>query len=81
ITDVLHSAAPDGRTETVGANVSRSTASVEGLPELPGIDVSLGLRSVQNKVDFYRRLLVKYRDSQLSSFASTLSSMLLEHRL
>jgi HPt (histidine-containing phosphotransfer) domain-containing protein len=30
---------------------------------LPGIDVAGGLARVRNKVDFYRRMLVKFRDS------------------
>jgi CheY-like chemotaxis protein/HPt (histidine-containing phosphotransfer) domain-containing protein len=38
-------------------------AAAPALPELPGIDVAGGLARVRNKVDFYRRMLVKFRDS------------------
>jgi len=42
---------------------SGETAAAPALPELPGIDVAGGLARVRNKVDFYRRMLVKFRDS------------------
>lgn len=33
-----------------------------GLPELPGINKSLGLKATMNKEDLYKRLLLKFRD-------------------
>ena len=77
ITEVLQRKPP----ATLPAKAATPSTQTANLPELPGIDVSLGMRSVQNKVDFYRRLLVKYRDNQLIPFESTLASLLQEQRL
>lgn len=35
-----------------------------GLPELPGLDMDAGLTIASGKPDFYRRLLLRFRDSQ-----------------
>jgi PAS domain S-box-containing protein len=35
-----------------------------GLPELPGLDMDAGLAIASDKPDFYRRLLLRFRDSQ-----------------
>jgi|GEM_PF-507378 len=37
---------------------------VEALPELAGIDIQVGLNTTQNNLKLYRRLLVKFYDSQ-----------------
>lgn len=43
--------------------VADEVAAAQPLPELPGIDVAGGLARVRNKVDFYRRMLLKFRDT------------------
>jgi hydrogenase maturation protease len=43
--------------------VADGVAAAQPLPELPGIDVVGGLARVRNKVDFYRRMLLKFRDT------------------
>jgi HPt (histidine-containing phosphotransfer) domain-containing protein len=46
------------------------------LPELPGINVTDGLSRVRNKVDFYRRMLIKFRDIHAAELARDLQNHL-----
>ncbi len=53
-----------------------SEPAVFALPPLPGIDVAMGLKIVRNKVDFYRRMLGKYRDTMTEGFGEQLHTLL-----
>ncbi|WP_310493518.1 hydrogenase maturation protease [Dechloromonas sp.] len=44
--------------------------------DLPGIDVEKGLKLMGNKVNFYRSMLIKFRDSHGTHFASDLQAAL-----
>ena len=39
------------------------------MPDLPGINVDEGLARVRHKVDFYRRMLLKFRDTHAAELA------------
>ncbi len=49
-----------------------SPVDTRPLPGLPGIDVVAGLARVRNKVDFYRRMLIKFRDIHAAELANDL---------
>jgi PAS domain S-box-containing protein len=46
------------------ATPPQAGAMSEGLPELPGIDQAVGMAVCTQKASLYRRMLVKFRDSQ-----------------
>ena len=48
--------------------VAATAAAAGSLPELPGIDTQVGLTQVRNKTDFYRRMLVRFRDDPSLDF-------------
>ncbi|MFN4340815.1 MAG: hydrogenase maturation protease [Azonexus sp.] len=50
----------------------QQTAGAPPLPELPGINVADGLARVRHKVDFYRRMLLKFRDTNAAELARDL---------
>jgi hydrogenase maturation protease len=52
-------------------------AAVTPLPDLPGINVVEGLSRVRNKVDFYRRMLLKFRDTHAAELARDLRQKVL----
>ena len=75
IASLLPSATKPGVTEQKTAAAPVPTpASGDGrpLPELPGINVTDGLMRVRNKVDFYRRMLLKFRDIHAGELAREL---------
>jgi len=47
-------------------------AAARPLPDLPGINVDEGLARVRHKVDFYRRMLLKFRDTHAAELARDL---------
>ncbi len=55
---------PRQRVSEQHADPVQPTTSSETLPELPGIDKQAGLRTTQNNVQLYRKLLLKFRSSQ-----------------
>ena len=56
--------------------VAPAASTDAALPELPGVNVAEGLAMVRNKVDFYRRMLIKFHDSYLQTFEGELRSLL-----
>jgi hydrogenase maturation protease len=48
--------------------------------DLPGVDVDKGLKLMRNKVDFYRSMLIRFRDSYGTRFASDLRGALADQR-
>jgi len=60
------------------ATARPATAALEPawMLDLPGIDVDKGLKLMRDKVDFYRRMLIRFRDSYGVSFASDLRAAL-----
>ncbi|MEJ8853876.1 response regulator [Variovorax robiniae] len=65
-------AAPEARVPHRGNDAPRPA---DALPHLPGIDQAAGLATCQGKVDLYRRLLGKFRDSQ-ADFADAFAQAL-----
>lgn len=63
------------------ATTQPPTTTEGPLPPLPGVDVALGLASVRNREAFYRKMLVKFRDTYLSSFATALDQTIAEGKL
>ncbi|RLA60525.1 MAG: diguanylate cyclase [Gammaproteobacteria bacterium] len=53
-------------------------ASHGEMPDIPGIDIKAGLATVQGNQALYRRLLLKFRDSQ-SDFAAEFAAARLDH--
>ncbi|MCP4047819.1 MAG: response regulator, partial [Gammaproteobacteria bacterium] len=53
----------DSRSMTKSSTITRQTA--ESLPTLTGVDVQLGLQNCGGNQDLYRRLLKRFRDSEL----------------
>ncbi|NTV71666.1 MAG: hydrogenase maturation protease [Azonexaceae bacterium] len=51
-------------------------AAALSLPDLPGIDVEKGLKLMGNRIGFYRNMLIKFRDSYGTNFASDLRTAL-----
>ena len=66
--------APVKRTPDTGQKM----ASEPGLPECPGIDVAAGLKIVQNNVTLYRKLLLKFHETQ-AEFHETFKNALENH--
>ena len=74
IASLLPSAAKPAAPEQTAAAPTPTPApsEVRPLPELPGINVTDGLMRVRNKVDFYRRMLLKFRDIHAGELAREL---------
>ncbi|MBS1143771.1 MAG: Peptidase hydrogen uptake protein [Proteobacteria bacterium] len=51
------------------------------LPDLPGVDIQRGLRLMRNKVEFYRVMLIRFRNSYGANFATDLCTALTQHRM
>ena len=51
--------------------------AMAALPLLPGIDSAIGLGYVRGKVDFYRRVLKKFRDNHAASFMNDLRAAIM----
>ncbi len=45
-------------------------------PPLPGVDVARGLALLRNQPDFYRRMLRKFRDTQIATFETDIRQLL-----
>ncbi len=58
------------------AGTTAPRPEITQLPDLPGIDVAGGLMRVRNKVDFYCRMLVKFRDTHGASLSAELRAAL-----
>ncbi len=53
-----------------------AASKISDFPDLPGIDTKKGLRLMHNKADFYRTMLIRFRDSYGSNFATDLHAAL-----
>lgn len=60
---------PDAREPASAPNAAADNAGENGFPDIPGIDTSLGLSYAMGKPNFYRKLLVRFRDEHAAVFA------------
>ena len=61
--------------------VNGSPLQPQSLPEIPGVNIEKGLKLMGNKVNFYRQMLIKFRDSYGVDFATKMRTALTSGQL
>ncbi len=65
---------PKQKANGCAATTNETQMNMRGVPSLPGIDSKSGLKHVNQNVDFYRKMLFKFKESQ-AGFASAFAEI------